>query len=62
MLTNKKRILIGIPTVLICAAILIGAWHFLPEKYFIIFLICFAVIVLILERFVVSYEKRKNES
>jgi len=63
MNSETSRILIGVPTIAICSGILVGAWYVLPENYFVIFLISFALLAMILERFVKKWEKgRKNHS
>jgi hypothetical protein len=60
LLTTKKRILIAVPTIALCSTILIGAWYLLPEEYFYVFLICFAVLAINFERFLKKYERRKK--
>lgn len=59
-LSTKKRLLIGIPTVLITAGVLIACWQLLSKDVFFIVLMCLAVIGIIAERLVKIYEKRKG--
>jgi len=58
-ISTKKRILIGIPTVLMTAGILIACWFLFSEHVFFIILICFFVTGMTAEYFVKIYARKR---
>lgn len=60
-LSTKKKLLIGIPTVIIIFAFLTFCWHFLTENVFLLVLVSFFIAAIIFEYFTKIYEKKKRE-
>jgi len=59
-LTTKKRILVGLLTVLPLTALLILCWYYLPKYVFGLGLMGFLLLVTILEVIVKRYEESKS--
>ena len=59
MLTTKNKLLIGLLTIIICAGLLIGAWLYLPGKYFVVFLIGSILLLMIIEPIATMYDQKK---
>jgi CHASE2 domain-containing sensor protein len=59
-LSHKKRLLIGVPVVLITAGILVACWILFPQKVFLVVLISLAILGMIAEYFLKRYERRKT--
>ena len=59
-LSNRKRVLIGIPVVLITAGILVACWLLYSRNVFFGVLIGLAILGMIAEYFVKKYEGRKK--
>lgn len=60
-ISTKKRILVGIPTVLITAGFFIAYWFLFSEHVFLIILLSFLGIGMIAEYFIKIYERKRGK-
>ena len=61
-ISKKTRVLIGIPTILVTASILILCWIFLSEHTFFIVIVCLGILAIILQPLIKIYEERKKKN
>jgi hypothetical protein len=59
-LPRKKKMLIGIPTILVTGGILVTCWILFSEKVFFLVLISLAVLGVIADHLVKKHERRRN--